>query len=140
MNLTPKQARFCEEYLVDCNGRQAAIRAGYSRKTANQIASQNLAKLNIQNRIREMQQEASKRLRISADRVLNEIAKVAFEDSHRDGDKLKACEMLGKHLGLFTEKYEVTETSDKPQVVVYLPDNGREIVKDGSENSGAAAR
>lgn len=52
--LTPKQEQFCIEYLIDFNGTAAAIRAGYSPKTARQIAAQNLSKLNIQNRIREL--------------------------------------------------------------------------------------
>jgi phage terminase small subunit len=45
--LTPKQLQFCKEYLIDLNGAQAAIRAGYSEKTAKEIASENLTKPNI---------------------------------------------------------------------------------------------
>ena len=49
--LTDRQARFCEEYLIDLNATQAAIRAGYSEKTAREQAAQNLSKLNIQEKI-----------------------------------------------------------------------------------------
>lgn len=56
--LTPKQLAFCREYIKDHNGTQAAIRAGYSKKTANEQASQNLAKLNIQAKIKEAQEKA----------------------------------------------------------------------------------
>lgn len=52
MKLTSKQQRFCDEYLVDLNATQAAIRAGYSKKTAKQIAQQNLTKLDIQEYIK----------------------------------------------------------------------------------------
>ena len=52
--LTPKQKAFCDEYLIDLNATQAAIRAGYSEKTANRIGNENLSKLDIQNSIKEL--------------------------------------------------------------------------------------
>ena len=76
--LTPKQKAFCEEYIIDFNGTQSAIRAGYSKNSANEIASQNLAKLSIQEYVQELTNNRSKRTEITADRVLNEIAKLAF--------------------------------------------------------------
>ncbi len=78
--LTDKQQRFVKEYLIDLNATQAAIRAGYSEKTAGQIGEQNLKKLEIQNAIHVAQQEISKRTDITIDRVLNEYAKIAFSD------------------------------------------------------------
>ncbi len=78
--LTDKQERFVQEYLIDLNATQAAIRAGYSEKTAGQIGEQNLKKLEIQNAIHVAQQEISKRTDITIDRVLNEYAKIAFSD------------------------------------------------------------
>ncbi|QOF94236.1 terminase small subunit [Novacetimonas hansenii] len=79
-NLTPKQARFVEEYLVDLNATQAAIRAGYSKKTAVQIGHENLTKPDIQAAIAEAQLERSKRTEITQDRVLQELAKLGFSD------------------------------------------------------------
>lgn len=76
--LTPKQKVFCEEYLIDLNGTQAAIRAGYSEDSAKEIASQNLTKLNIRSYIEQLKLDRSKRTTITADRVLKEIAKLAF--------------------------------------------------------------
>ncbi len=78
--LTDKQERFVQEYLIDLNATQAAIRAGYSERTAGQIGEQNLKKLEIQNAIHIAQQEISKRNDITIDRVLNEYAKIAFSD------------------------------------------------------------
>lgn len=78
--LTPKQARFVEEYLVDLNATQAAIRAGYSAKTAEWIGPQLLGKTHVQERINSAQRERSARTGITADRVLKEIARVAFAD------------------------------------------------------------
>ena len=100
--LTEKQKRFCEEYLIDLNATQAAIRAGYAAKNARVIASQNLAKVNIQQYISERMQDRSKRTEITADTVLGELAKIAAADVEIKGsDKMKALELLGKHLGLF---------------------------------------
>ncbi|HAE67583.1 MAG TPA: terminase small subunit [Sphingobacterium sp.] len=78
--MTDKQERFVQEYLIDLNATQAAIRAGYSERTAGQIGEQNLKKLEIQNAIHVAQQEISKRNDITIDRVLNEYAKIAFSD------------------------------------------------------------
>lgn len=78
IKLTEKQERFCQEYVVDLNGTQAAIRAGYSEKTANRIASENLSKLDIQERIQELQKEIQERNKIKADDVVQELAKIGF--------------------------------------------------------------
>lgn len=76
--LTEKQQRFVDEYLIDLNATQAAIRAGYSVKTANEQGSQNLAKLSIQQAIAEQMAERSKRTGINQDRVVLELAKIAL--------------------------------------------------------------
>ena len=76
--LNAKQQCFVEEYLIDLNATQAAIRAGYSPKTATAIASENLSKPSISAAIACAMAERSKRTGITQDRVLNELAKVAF--------------------------------------------------------------
>jgi len=76
--LTPKQQRFIEEYLVDLNATQAAIRAGYSPSTAKEQGCQNLSKLNVKNAIDQALAERSRRTGINQDRVLLELAKIAF--------------------------------------------------------------
>lgn len=107
--LTDRQARFCEEYLIDLNATQAAIRAGYSEKTANRIASELLSKLDIQEKIAELKAERAKRTEMTQDSVIQELAAVARAEVKgvRAVDKLKALELLGKHLGMFVERYEV---------------------------------
>lgn len=107
--LTDRQARFCEEYLIDLNATQAAIRAGYSEKTAREQAAQNLSKLNIQEKIAELKAERAKRTEMTQDSVIQELAAVARAEIKgvRAVDKLKALELLGKHLGMFVERYEV---------------------------------
>lgn len=147
--MTKKQKRFIEEYLIDLNATQAAIRAGYSPDTAKSIGSENLTKPDIQARIAKAMAERSRRTGVNADRVVMELAKIAFvnagdvidaetatlktdaarEDTAaiqsvkvktfgEDGlereikmaDKLKALELLGKHLGMFKDKVELSGT------------------------------
>jgi phage terminase small subunit len=149
MALTKKQKQFVDEYLVDLNATQAAIRAGYSTASARQIADENMSKPDIKNAIEKALAERSKRTGVNADRVILELAKIAFvnptdvinmdeatvrgeanrEDTAaissvkvkriptEDGDiverevktydKIKALELLGKHMGMFTDKFKV---------------------------------
>ena len=145
--MTKKQKRFIEEYLIDLNATQAAIRAGYSPDTAKAIGCENLTKPDIRAHIDRAMAERSKRTGVNADRVVQELAKIAFvnatevidpktatvredalpEDTAaiqsvkvktfgEDGlereikmaDKIKALEMLGRHLGMFKDKLELS--------------------------------
>lgn len=76
--LTPKQRRFIDEYLIDLNATQAAIRAGYSEKTAYSIGLQNLKKLEIQAEIQKRRNRLQNKLEITQERVLQELAAIAF--------------------------------------------------------------
>jgi len=80
MPLSNKQIRFCEEYLVDSNSTQAAIRAGYSEKTAYSIGSENLKKPEIADYLKILKEKQTERTFISADKVLREAAKLSFSD------------------------------------------------------------
>lgn len=108
MALTPKQETFCREYLIDLNGTQAAIRAGYSEKTANEQASRLLADVNIREIIQNSMDARAEVTLITAEDVLKDILetrKAAAADG-KHSDRLKANELLGKHLKLFTDKVE----------------------------------
>lgn len=147
--MTLKQKRFVEEYLIDLNATQAAIRAGYSPKTAQEQASRLLSNVMVQSAISKAEADRSRRTGINQDRVIRELAKIAFLNpvdvidmddatiqgqANRDDtaciasvkvktiptedggiterevktyDKLKALELLGKHLGMFTDKLKV---------------------------------
>lgn len=76
--LTAKQQRFCDEYLIDLNATQAAIRAGYSPRTAEQAASRLLTIVKVSDEIAREMAERSKRTGINQDRVVKELAKLAF--------------------------------------------------------------
>lgn len=151
--LTDKQRLFCEEYLIDLNATQAAIRAGYKankKNTYEVIGYQLLQKTSVFETINKAMAERSKRTGINQDRVIMELAKIALlnpndvintEDASvlknackddtaciqsvkvkitegkngttterevRFGDKVKALELLGRHLGMFKDKVEVS--------------------------------
>lgn len=106
-----RQRLFAEEFTVDFNATQAAIRAGYSEKTAGSIGSENLKKPEIQKMIDEALRERIRRTHITQDRVVLELAAVAFADAAdctdstlKYSNKIKALELLGKHLGMFRER------------------------------------
>lgn len=116
--LTEKQKRFCEEYLIDLNATQAATRAGYSDKTAYSIGVENLKKPEIQKHLKILMSKRSKRTETTADTVIEELRKIAFADAGITGkEKMKALELLGKHLGLFanvgTDDSKVIEKLDE---------------------------
>ena len=127
--MTAKQQRFCDEYLIDLNATQAAIRAGYSKKTANRIGTENLSKLVIKQYIEARMAEKEKNLIADQDEVLRYLTSVLRGESQStelvvegtgegrseartilkepsEKDRLKAAELLGKRYGIYTEKIE----------------------------------
>ena len=123
--LTDKQKRFCEEYLIDLNVTQSAIRAGYSEKTAYSIGNENLKKPEIQNHISKLMEIQSRRTGITADKIIDELGKVAFADTEISGkEKIKALELLGKHLGMFDNKQSDTgNEAEIPKLMEALKDD-----------------
>lgn len=110
MALTEKQKAFVQEYLVDLNATAAAKRAGYSEKTADRIGPELLGKTCVSEAIQKAMQSRQQRTQVTQDMVVQEISKVAFKDAAdyseselKYANKLKALEMLAKHLGLYTE-------------------------------------
>ena len=111
--LTDKQKRFCQEYVIDNNATQAAIRAGYSEDTARQIGSENLSKLYISDYIAELRKEKSEELNIT----LNDMLKLELHIAHggeKDSDKLRAIDQISKKLGF----YEKDNLQKKTEVVL----------------------
>lgn len=106
--LTPKQQRFVQEYLVDLNATQAAVRAGYSPKTSEQQGSRLLGNAKVAAAVAAGRKRLAAKLDLTAEKVLADIERIAnkAERAKRYGDALKGKELLGKHLKLFTEKHE----------------------------------
>lgn len=106
MALTPKQKRFVAEYLVDLNATAAARRAGYSAKTADRIGPELLGKTCVSQAIQEAMQERQQRTEVTQDYVIKKLKEITDKDASdaQDSDlkyvnKIKALELLGKHLG-----------------------------------------
>lgn len=100
--LTDKQERFIQEYMIDFNATQSAIRAGYSAKTAYSIGEENLRKPEIKLRIEELQAEVIKDIKITKERLLNDLNDIlAINKFEPKGAfaALKAIEILNKMLG-----------------------------------------
>lgn len=165
--LTEKQQRFVDEYLIDLNATQAAIRAGYSPDTAQQMGSENLSKPVIKAHIDRAMAERSKRTGINQDRIIRELARIAFvnpadiinaddatikEDATEDdtaaiqsvkvktlgegkverevrmADKIKALELLGKHMGMYQNNLSITvrESEKLNDIISQLGGDGLE--------------
>lgn len=104
--LTAKQSRFVSEYLVDLNATQAAIRAGYSAKTAYSIGNENLNKPEIAAAIKAAQETHAEASGVTVRKLVDGMASIAFNPEAGARDRLKGMELLGKHLGMFTEKVQ----------------------------------
>ena len=191
--LTAKQQRFCDEYLIDLNATQAAIRVGYKEKFAHTNAPKLLQNTTIKAKIDELMAERQKRTEITQDRVLRELAIIAFsnaadyanvveretfleteggekiklldEDGNpvmyrtvepvltadltedqkralavikkgRDGfevkpyDKVRALELLGKHLGMFTDKVQLEGEVNNPMAGL-TTEELKKLIEDG---------
>lgn len=110
--MTPKQARFVSEYLIDLNASAAARRAGYSTKTADRIGPELLGKTCVSKLIAERIQKRQQRTEITQDSVLRNLKALVdrsmrFDDAPHMQAALKANELLGKHLGMFTDKIKL---------------------------------
>jgi phage terminase small subunit len=112
MALNPKQQRFVDEYLVDLNATQAAIRSGYSKKTAYSIGDELLKKPEVAARVQAAMDKRAERTEITADYVLTTIRETIERCqgvglSYQPNAVLKGAELLGKHLKMFTDKVEL---------------------------------
>jgi phage terminase small subunit len=160
--MAPKQERFVEEYLVDLNATQAAIRAGYSERTAHEIGHQNLSKVEIQEALQTAFAARSKRVEVDQDWVVRRLARIADLDLRKlfaaDGtprpihelpedvagaiasihvvkrkgeaegyrvrlpDRIRALDLLGRHLGMFRDRVGVTGRSLEPVLPGFTDD------------------
>jgi hypothetical protein len=105
-NLTPRQSRFVDEYLVDLNATQAAIRAGYSARTAEQQAARLLGNVKVSEAVRTAQAARSERVRITQDDVLRGLHREAtwMGDGSSHSARVAAWGLLAKHLGMLDRR------------------------------------
>lgn len=148
--LTAKQQLFCDEYLIDLNATQAAIRAGYSEKTARQIGTENLSKPAISEYIEKRMKEKEDALIAKQDEVLKYFTSVMRAESRSsvlardetgadrviekppdEKERTKAAENLGKYYALFTEKVEQDMDMELSIKIDYGDEDGED--DDGEE-------
>jgi phage terminase small subunit len=126
-SLTPKQRRFVDEYLIDLNATQAAIRAGYSQNTAEQQGYQLLHHSSVAAAVASAQQDRSERVALDAEMVVGGL----LQEARRDGDgsshaaRVSAWTTLAKHLGMLKERHEHSGPDGAPIQTKELTDRDR---------------
>lgn len=147
-DLTPKQQRFVDEYCLDLNATQAAIRAGYSQKTAKQMGSENLSKPDIAAAIQVRQQVRAERSELNEAWILDHLREnversmvaIPVRSLDRDTKQMvetgeyvyqgnvanKALELIGRHRGMFVERSEIRHRG-KIEVRVRIEREGRRV-------------
>ena len=129
--LNPKQKKFTREYVLDHNATQAAIRAGYAKRSAKVTASRLLANDDVLAAIANIEADAVVRNEISLDKIIQKLGEIAYNDSQDTGHQIAALKELRKHLVVQGEFLTSTSQEaddgddDNVRVVMYLPDNGR---------------
>jgi phage terminase small subunit len=108
-DLTPKQEAFCQEYLVDLNATQAAIRAGYSKKTANKHGPELVVNSGIKKRIKELQDKRAKRVDRTQDSIIKKLETLESKaaEAGQYSVAVRSVELQGKHLGMFGDKLDL---------------------------------
>lgn len=161
--LTPKQEIFCREWIVDFNGTQAAIRAGYSEKTANVIASNLLSKVNIRERVNELIEDRKAALSVTTDFVIRNLVEVMQRCKqeirpllNKKGEQVKddegndlfvfdsagankSLDLLGKHLGAFNKDSSGGGGGNNNTTIIFQPEfgDGKEVVEEEIPTSPA---
>lgn len=132
--LTIKQKRFVDEYIISGNATDAAIKAGYSKRTAKSIGAENLTKPDIVNALREKEREIQSKKIAKQEEVLEYLTSILRNEQTQQtligvgkgvqaitdielsaADKIKAAELIGKRFGMWTDKVELESNS---QVVI----------------------
>ena len=121
--LTQKQQRFVDEYIISGNATQAAIKAGYSKKTARFVGAENLTKPNIKDELEKRNAEIKSQKTMDMQEVMERLAAIArgetieqqvtnkgtvVEVEPKTSDQIRAMELIGKRYGAWTDKKEVT--------------------------------
>jgi phage terminase small subunit len=135
IKLTAKQQKFIDEYLIDLNATQAAARAGYSQKTAQQVGSRLLLNVVIQQQITIAQSSRQERTHVTQDRVLLEIARLAFNDPRRafkDNGDIKDIKDWPDDVAAAISSIKITEQTTNDGQVINLKeikfwDKGKQI-------------
>jgi len=136
--LTAKQQAFVREYLVDLNATQAAIRAGYSKRTAYRTGADNLKKPQIAAAVDKAKEKRAERTELTQEFVIEGLRGIATDDEQPAAPRVRAFELLGKHRGMFVDRLDHTTAGQAlPTAInVYIPVNGRDERQLEEEGNG----
>lgn len=137
--MNDRQRAFCQYYAADPDGTAAAIKAGYSKRTAAAIASENLRKPELLDYIKQLQAEAEAARVADLVEVKRFWTETMRDEEQRVEFRLKASELLAKSSGEFVQRVDLTaqiEAQVEEDVVFYIPDNGRPINKEEAKQNG----
>ena len=126
--MTPKQIKFCLEYVKDLNASQAAIRAGYSKNRNGEIGYQLLQKTAVKEEIQKQKEKIAKKTEITIERIVGDLEKVqksCFDENDNIKDKtnfIKSTELLGKIIGAFVDKQILKDerTKEEKEILEHL--------------------
>jgi len=104
--LNEKQKAFCQEYVKDFNGTQAAIRVGYRKRSAEVQASRMLSNVKAQQYIEQLKQDLTKDTKVTVEWIAEQLTDIAIQ-AEKDSDRIKALELLGRYKTMFTDKQKV---------------------------------
>jgi phage terminase small subunit len=115
LSLSPRQRAFCEEYIVDFNGKAAAIRAGYATKWADRQAALLLKNKGVATYINSLQEsKEAKIIAVDPDYIIQQVTAIIGKPGAKDSDRLRGLELLARHLGMFVDRTEITGKDGGP--------------------------
>ena len=120
--MNSRQLRFCEHYARDPNGTRAAIAAGYSEKTARQIASDLLTKFDVREYIEELTREIDSELIADAREIQATWTAILRDTNASPRDRIRAGELLAKVSGMFRAEFAVEVQKETEDLIIYLPE------------------
>ena len=136
--LTPKQAQFAGEYLADHNATQAAIRSGYSERTAKQQGSRLLTNVDVRAEIVVLEREQQQADQVDRQYVITRLRHFA-EHGEKEANRLRATELLGKTVGLFVEQVEAHVTHNVQALREFTPDQLRAMLAEAKRQTAIEA-
>ena len=118
--MNPRQTKFAQEYVQNSNATQAAIKAGYSKKTAYSQGQRLLSHVEVAAFIETQQAQTTERVGLSQRYVLEGLMGIAENDKSPASSQVRAYELLGKHQGMFGDRLEITQVPDTAQVLEWI--------------------
>ncbi len=122
--MNDRQKNFVQQYVMDFNATAAAVRAGYSKKIGYSQGSRLLKKAEVQQAIQQKVAERKKNIKVTVESIVEGLAEIALH-GQSESARVRAYELLGKHLNMWTDKVDMTSGGEPIITLFHLPDNGK---------------